>query len=76
MTNIHDGIQACMVTDCTKDMSNSSHGLCRTHYKMILGEVKKGTMTWQELEKAGKTLPAKFTKDGKDREKLEAFILK
>ena len=65
---------ACLVPQCTKDMRTSSHGLCRTHYKMALSLVKKDVTTWKELEDRGKSLPAKFTRDGRDRIAFDEFL--
>jgi hypothetical protein len=62
----------CKVTGCSKVAV--SHGLCRTHYKMLLKKKNNGETTWQELEARGISEPAKFTKDKRDRELLEAFL--
>jgi len=66
--------KACKVAGCTKDMAYSSHGVCRTHYKMLLKMVRTGSTTWAELEQNGITDPATYTKDPHDRDILHAFI--
>lgn len=68
------GTVSCMTTGCQKSMKNASHGHCRTHYKMLLALVKSGQVTWEELETAGKAIPAKFTRDGESRKLLENFL--
>lgn len=67
-------MQKCMVHGCEKEAR--SHGVCRTHYKMLLKMVRQGDTTWQELEANGITTPATFTRDPKDREMLTAYLAK
>lgn len=64
----------CMIQGCTKDMRYGSHGVCRTHYKMLLKMVRAGKTTWKELEDNGITAPATYTRDPRDRELLDNFI--
>ena len=61
-------VAKCKTTDCVKSMKNSSHGHCRTHYKMLLAMVKAGQLTWLELEQKGLADPALFTRDSGETE--------
>jgi hypothetical protein len=63
----------CKITGCTKDMKNCSHGVCRTHYKMLLKQVRAGDTTWKALEDMGMCDPASYTRDPHDRDILEAM---
>ena len=64
----------CMIQGCSKDMAYSSHGVCRTHYKMLLKKVRSGDTTWLELENMGISAPAQYTRDPHDRDILEQFM--
>lgn len=67
-------MQNCKIEGCEKKAT--SHGVCRTHYKMLLKMVRNGTTTWSELEQNGITTPAQFTRDPRDRQLLDMFLAK
>ena len=47
----------CKYKDCEK--KETSRGLCQNHYGAALRVVKRGLITWKELEASGKSRPAK-----------------
>lgn len=47
----------CKYKDC--DKKETSRGLCQNHYGAALRVVKRGLITWKELEANGKSRPAK-----------------
>ena len=66
--------KGCKIASCTKDMTACSHGVCRTHYKMLLKMVRSNATTWQALEAQGITDPATYTRDPRDRDILMQMI--
>lgn len=57
----------CTETGCEKAASGKNHerGLCASCYIHLNGSVKKGFITWEELEKAGRCLGYKPMRRGK-----------
>ena len=43
----------CLFPECKKIIN--SRGLCTTHYRSARELIKKGKITWEELEKMGKS---------------------
>lgn len=46
--------EKCLFPECA--VESRYRGLCVSHYYSVLRHVKKGTVTWDELEKHGKSI--------------------
>lgn len=56
MNEYHKSGQCMFVKDgerCSNDIYNGGRGLCPTHYVGYYYHVKKGNITWKEIEKKG-----------------------
>ncbi len=49
--------QKCLFPDCGRD--RLGRGLCANHYSTAKRLVAQNKTTWEKMEKAGKTLPAR-----------------
>ena len=48
----------CLIPGCTRSAIRGSRGLCPTHRSTLGRHVKRGTITWKELEILGLSVPA------------------
>lgn len=47
----------CLVPECSREAI--ARGLCMSCYKAAYYQIRKGVVSWKELEKLGKVLPSR-----------------
>ena len=47
----------CMVPGCERDTYGGSRGMCINHYVVLSSKVRRGGITWKELEDEGRARP-------------------
>jgi hypothetical protein len=55
--NLGSGKPPCLVAGCQRDTYGGSRGMCMNHYAVKQALVKKGRITWEQLENEGKAKP-------------------
>jgi hypothetical protein len=48
---------ACLRPGCTRDTYGGSRGLCMSHYAVLQAKIKRGAITWEQLEAEGRAKP-------------------
>ena len=54
---INSDYPPCLSEGCKRDTYGGSRGMCMNHYAMLQAKVKKGKITWEELESIGMARP-------------------